>query len=143
MKAVRLVRSGWWDDVVNGDAGRPLVLEDAAADEHIARGNAVYDPQGQAALDGQQATFVGPDEAARRMQAMQDLVDLTEEMGLYDNPVTPDEVREAEGLPPVKRPYGNHSKAAWIEWAVHQGADPAEAAAMTKAELQSLYGERL
>lgn len=147
MRAVRLIRAGWWDDEVNGDPGKPLWLSDDKAESHVVAGNALYDPILQAELDGTpspQTTFVGQEAAAKRLaelteagkrdEAMQALVDLTEEMGLYDT---------VPAEPEMKRPYANHSKAAWIEWAVHQGADPAWAAAQTKNELQSLYGERL
>jgi hypothetical protein len=34
-------------------------------------------------------------------------------------------------------------KAAWVEYAVSQGANPAEAAELTKAQLQASYGGRL
>lgn len=150
MRAVRLVRAGWWDDEVNGDPGRPLWLSDDKAESHVAAGNAVYDPILQAELDGTpspQTTFVGTEAAAKRLtelteagkrdEAMQALVELTEEMGLYDT------VPGDPAKPEMKRPYGNHNKEAWIAWAVHQGADPEWAAAQTKNELQSLYGERL
>lgn len=153
MRAVRLIRAGWWDDEVNGDPGRPLWLSDDKAESHVVAGNALYDPVLQAEMDGTpspQTTFVGADAAAKRLtelteagkrdEAMQQLVELTEELGLYD---TVPEPAPEPAEPAMKRPYGNMSKATWIEWAVHNGADPAWAAAQTKNELQSLYGERL
>ncbi len=162
MRAVILTRAGWWNDQVYGDAGTPLVLDDATAADLVERlRSAVYDPVRQAELDGApspQTTFVGPEKAAQRLdelteaakrdEAMQALVDLTEKMGLYDNPVTPQEIAslvpdDTAEASAMKRPYGNASKAEWIEWAVHQGADAAEAAQLTKNQLMARYGERL
>jgi hypothetical protein len=44
---------------------------------------------------------------------------------------------------PVKRPYSNATKTAWIEWAVDNGCDRDKAEGMTKTQLMSEYGERL
>jgi hypothetical protein len=159
VRAVILTRAGWWNDQVHGDAGARLVLDDETAADLVERlRSAVYDPFGQAELDGApspQTTFVGTEAATARLNALveaqqrddafQAMVDLTEEMGLYDNPVTPQEIDSLvpDGAPVMKRPYGNASKAAWIDWAVHQGADAAEAAELTKNQLMARYGERL
>jgi hypothetical protein len=43
----------------------------------------------------------------------------------------------------LKRPWSNRPKAEWVAYAVSQGHDPDEAAALPKADLMSLYGERL
>lgn len=48
----------------------------------------------------------------------------------------------ATGEPPAA-PVPSAPKQAWIDYAVAQGADPATAAAMTKADLMSRYGGRL
>ena len=55
-----------------------------------------------------------------------------------------------EELDQIPAPPGYHAepvpsdpKPAWVEWAVHQGADRDEALQMTKAELQATYGGRL
>jgi hypothetical protein len=40
-------------------------------------------------------------------------------------------------------PRPQDAKQAWIDWAVASGADPEQAAAMTKADLMSRYGGRL
>lgn len=44
-----------------------------------------------------------------------------------------------------KRPYGNATKAAWVEWAVHVNPEltEEEASAMSKNQLMAEYGERL
>jgi hypothetical protein len=41
---------------------------------------------------------------------------------------------------PVK-PAGNAAKSDWIGWAVHNGADPDDALALTKADLIQKYGQ--
>jgi hypothetical protein len=44
------------------------------------------------------------------------------------------------GVNLAPRPIVNSPKAAWTEYAISQGADPDEAAAMTKAQLIASYG---
>jgi hypothetical protein len=43
----------------------------------------------------------------------------------------------------VERPVTNAPKAAWVEYAVSQGANKLDAQCMTKADLQNQYNERL
>lgn len=52
---------------------------------------------------------------------------------------------EAAGTGPaeVTAPAPADVKQAWVDYAVSQGADPGQAAAMTKADLMSRYGGRL
>ena len=136
MRAVRLVRAGWWDDEVNGDAGRPLWLSDDKAESHVALGNAVYDPVLQAQLEGRpspQTTFVGPEAAAKRLDELKAALDVA----------AVNAEAQVETQAEMKRPYGNASKADWIAWAVHNGADEAEVAGWTKNQLMGTYGERL
>lgn len=42
--------------------------------------------------------------------------------------------------PAVSRPNPTALKAGWVDWAVSQGADRAEAQAMTKEQLKQVYG---
>lgn len=46
------------------------------------------------------------------------------------------------GVPalPTQAPAASAPKAAWVGWAVANGADPAEAEAMTRADLIEAYG---
>jgi hypothetical protein len=51
----------------------------------------------------------------------------------------------ADGSPvaeakPRTRPNVNESKADWVSWAVHEGANPDDADAATKADLIERYG---
>lgn len=46
----------------------------------------------------------------------------------------------AEGGTMTERPAQSAPKADWVGWAVAQGADPEEAAGMTKADLIERYG---
>lgn len=56
----------------------------------------------------------------------------------------PQEALKPETAPePVQPPAPADSKAAWVEYAVSQGASPEEAAGQTKAQLQSAFGGRL
>lgn len=106
--------------------------------------------------------FVGPEAAAARLdqlvrdqqlpadfveaykeetspqEAAQELVELTEELNLYDEPEKPAPVR-----PDMRMPWTTASKADWIDWAVHLGAKAEDAALLTKKDLMSRYGERL
>lgn len=45
-----------------------------------------------------------------------------------------------QGVSAPKRPAVNEPKAAWVAWAVEQGADPDAADAMTKADLIEKHG---
>lgn len=53
------------------------------------------------------------------------------------------EDRAAEPSVPAtpERPTERDSKAAWVDWSVHNGADRAEAEAMTKKDLIGAFGE--
>ena len=50
---------------------------------------------------------------------------------------------QPDALEEASVPASSDPKTAWIEYAVSQGADEAEAARMSKADLQSRYGGRL
>lgn len=55
------------------------------------------------------------------------------------SPYDGDAADASEGAAPHK-PAENALKADWVGWAVHNGADPEEAAAMTKQDLIDAYG---
>lgn len=46
----------------------------------------------------------------------------------------------AEGAQVTKQPSVNAPKAQWVGWAIHNGANPEEAAAATKQDLVDTYG---
>jgi hypothetical protein len=154
MRAVRLTHARWVNERVHGDDGAVLFLDDEEAADVVASGAAVYDtryspppaPAPPAVKDEDTLRFAGEAERA----AADKLVQLTEDLGLYD-PVAvikedladmplPGAEPEAE---PLTKPWTIHSKAKWVEWAIHCGANPGLAAAMTKNELMGRYGERL
>jgi hypothetical protein len=159
VRAVRLTHACGLNERVYGDEGTPLVLDDAEA-EHLVEvlKLAVYDEALQRRLDEvlppeAPVTFVGPEAAAQRMQ---ELVAATEELGLYE-PVTDQDALEAGYPVDVEsagfekpelstasgRPYGNASKADWVNWAVRQGAKREDAQLLSKRDLMGRYGERL
>jgi hypothetical protein len=158
VKAVRLTHACGLNERVIGDEGTVLVLEDAEAEGVVLIGLAVYDEAVQRRLDEvlppeAPVTFVGPEAAAQRMQ---ELADATEELGLYE-PVTdqdalkagyPADVESSDFEKPELstasgRPYGNASKADWVNWAVRQGAKREDAQLLSKRDLMGRYGERL
>lgn len=55
-------------------------------------------------------------------------------------PYTGDAADASEGAGVTERPDGRASKATWVGWAVHNGADVDEAEAMTKQDLIETYG---
>jgi hypothetical protein len=140
---------------VRGDAGDIRVLDDDEARDLVeSLRHAVYAPEHDPAQVYQQATgqqmpsspateppepvdtgFVGPDHAAKRIQ---ELVEYTEELGLYENQQAPE-----DSVPEMTMPWTTAPKATWIDWAVYRGCDPSEAAGMTKNQLMGRYGERL
>ena len=56
------------------------------------------------------------------------------------SPYTGEAADASEGAAVTERPAQSASKAAWVGWAVHLGADPDEAEALTKADLIDRYG---
>jgi hypothetical protein len=147
---------------VQGEKNSVLILEDGEAAALVENSLAVYapgyDPQPSftaggvqeipvvkkenapapdEVLDAVDAAFVGPEHAAKRIQ---ELVEYTEELGLYEN-----QQPEQGTVTEVRQPWTTAPKGDWIAWAVHNGADPEEAAVMTKAQLMNRYsyGERL
>lgn len=191
MKAVRLTRANGLNERVQGDAGAIRFLEDAEAGDMVRRLLAVYapehDPHPSFTAGGAQeipvvkkenaptpdevpaaadVSFVGPEHAAKRMQ---ELVNYTEELGLYENQqavvdqdalelgypldIDPEPQAQDDGFSTertgqgetaeMKQPWTIAPKADWIAWAVQNGEDPQKAAAMKKVDLVSRYGERL
>jgi hypothetical protein len=166
VKAVRLTRANGLNERVQGDATAIRYLEDAEADLMVNELKlAVYAPEHdphpsftasgvqeipvvkrENAPSGEQVVSMmerglTPEEAAR------ELVQLTEEYGLYDDDpvILPGRAADGDGL---TQPWTTHSKAKWIEWALHGShgqprPDLAEVAGLTKNELMSRYGERL
>lgn len=145
MKAIRILQANWLNDEISGDANtirlvRDEMAYDAVEVHHLAEYAPEYD---------QGPTFVGPDAAAKRLEELKAKAAAYEtpvvEQPVIDTPtveyVSPD--TSAETAPEMTQPWTTASKATWIEWAVHQGADATEAAALTKSELMSRYGERL
>lgn len=58
--------------------------------------------------------------------------------------LTQEEIAAAQAQQAAKtQPSPSDPKAAWVEHAVAQGADPAEAEGMTKVQLQQEYGGRM
>lgn len=53
---------------------------------------------------------------------------------------TPDEAADPELPPDPQRPAKAAAKDAWVAWAVHSGAEQAEAEALTKEQLIETYG---
>ena len=131
MRAVRITRACWLNDRVNGDPGSIRTLDDAEAYEAVeVHKVAAYAPEHDP------VTFVGPEAAAEHLDAIILRMDAPEPAVPYEADLIPEKLE-------MKRPYGNASKAAWIDWAVHNGADPQEIAGWTKNELMGRYGERL
>jgi hypothetical protein len=160
MRGVRLTHGSIVHPYI-GDVGTRYLLDDEIAAGVVAAGIAEYveaqegadpevlsatDPDAdspvQRALDGvpedekpremtleeRYAELLNPDGSPRA-----DLFSLDEE----SKPAADEPAKE------IKKPYGNQPKALWAEYAVSKGHDPDEAAGMTKADLMSLYGERL
>lgn len=159
MKAVRVTQANCLTDWIAGDAGDIRMLTDQQAYEAVTVHKiAVYAPEHDP-VPAAPPVPVTP-EPVTVMEFPGTVVDQDaleagypvdvdpEELGLYDDGSYPGGTPYPGAEPAVpgaemKRPYGNASKAAWIDWAVHQGAEAAEAAGMTKNELMNRYGEAL
>jgi hypothetical protein len=169
VKAVRLTRANGLNERVQGDKDAIRVLDDAEADDMVRRLLAVYAPEHDShpsftaggaqeipvrkkenaptadeVLDMTDASFVGPDYAAKRMQ---ELVDYTEELGLYEKYDKETGRTHPEFLPEPEMtlPWTTAPKSDWIDWAVHgdHGQPPVtseDAALLTKRDLMNRYG---
>lgn len=127
-------REGAPDPAEMADAMIAALTRNGLAREPVTDALGIPRAEGDNSLSG---ALVPP---ALEQQAADELTQLTEDLGLYDEPVT---VIDGIDWPLDKRPYGNHSKAMWVRYAIGQGADRAEAARMTKNELMAAYGEAL
>lgn len=131
MRTVRITHSNWVNDWLAGDDGDMRLLTDQQAYEAVELHHlAVYTDNGPELVSSPQAVPVVKIEPG---------LEFPEEPRAADIPEDSGEQPTAE----MKMPWSNASKAAWIDWAAHQGADPEQAAALTKNELMSRYGERL
>ena len=137
MKAVRLTRANGVNERIRGDAHTVLIVEDADADEAVRQELAVYAPEYDPGVPAQEIPIVKKEPAIDPA----DVLDYIEAAEARLNEL--EKVLTDPAEPEMKRPYGNASKAAWIDWAVHSGCDAEEAAGLTKTELMSRYGERL
>jgi hypothetical protein len=139
VRQVRITHANWVSDWLAGDAGATRWLTDEQAYEAVDVYNlAVY-------IDGSTASPPPPPPVAEPVLEIEpsvsaeDLVDHIEAVAdgyPQDSPL-------AQRDTALRMPWSNASKAAWIDWAVHLGADPEQAAGLTKNELMSRYGERL
>lgn len=147
MRAVRLTRANGLNERVQGDANTVRFLEDGEADFLVNELKmAVYapehDPHPSFTASGvQEAPAATTERGLTYEEAAQELTQLTEEYGLYDDEPVQDSA-------PLVQPWTTHSKAKWIEWALHgshgqPAPDPETVAGLTKNELMSRYGERL
>lgn len=156
MRAIRITQANWLNDQVGGDQGTVKLVEDGMAREAVeVHRIAEYAPEWDTPGT---VSFVGPDAAAERMkqlgvtvtdfegereaaerraQAMQQLAEETEKLGLYDTPAVTDVKL------PDSPPAPNDIKMKWIDWAVSQGCSMEDAVGMSKNELMGRYGERL
>jgi hypothetical protein len=127
------------NDWLAGDAGASLTLTDQQAYEAVEQHHlAVYaddGPQAAPALQyAEPVITIEPQLDPEFREQVAEFMDQNDELL----------AKLADGKPePLKMPWSNASKAAWIDWAVHQGAEPEQAAALTKNEHMSKYGERL
>jgi hypothetical protein len=149
MKGVRLTRASGIDGWV-GEAGTRFLVPDDVARDAVASGLLEYIPEDEhnsvPIVKVERAQLPDPDEKPREMTIEERYAEMLNADGspradLFEQepePVTADETPKE-----LKKPYGNRPKAEWIAYAIQQGHDPDEAEGSTKADLMSLYGERL
>jgi len=168
---IRITQSNWLNAEVGGDRGTvKLVSDDMAREAVEVHQIAEYAPEydqpapSWSAGDAQEIPAVrknGPsgEQAAEMMQqgltpeqAADQLTQLSEELGLYDDPshqrwedaAEPGDI-EPYAEPEMTMPSAKDSRGAWAKWARHQDPQlsPQKAAALTKGQLMATYGERL
>ena len=155
VKMLHYISGGRWDDRDWPPGGGEIEVPDWEGADLIAGGNAI--PAGAAprasaepeAVAAPASTEPGAGAAAPPDEGTQQLPGQPPEPEPV-LPPPPDRDPEPEpepALPPEaagpEPPQPSDLKQAWIDWAVTQGADPEQAAAMTKADLMSRYGGRL
>ncbi|HEY1700886.1 MAG TPA: hypothetical protein VGG75_14340 [Trebonia sp.] len=157
MRAIRITQANWLNDQVGGDRNDIKLVQDemayGAVEVHqIAVYAPEYDPvpfpvmPAETAVELQDTPLTVAESAGQaERDAADELVKMSEELGLYDDPPHQpwEDAAGPSDVEPPKMPWITHSKAKWVEWAIHQGANSGLAAAMTKNELMSRYGERL
>lgn len=84
---------------------------------------------------GHAAHRVQPEPGSDLEKQLQDLAEAGE-----DNWVRVEDAEPEQGSDEPKRPSRADNKAAWVDWAVANDADRAEAEAMTKDDLIKAYG---
>lgn len=147
MHAVRLIRACMLSPRIGGDAGTVLLVEDSEARDLVENlCLAVYAPEYDPAPNSVVPELVCEEEAPAPRPTSRDVTDVP--LPDDDEPWwRPGPIRDETGAPgtaqDMRRPWTTHSKADWIAWAVHNGADPDVAAQMSKVDLMSRYGERL
>ncbi len=158
MRTVRITHANWVSDWLAGDAGAIRHLTDEQAYEAVeVLALAVYTDGGSyTPPPPPQADPVLTIEPVMTQEHVEANLELEEDFPItvtygtepleeYD-PVKAIEADLADMPNPgseMKMPWTNASKAAWVDWAVYKGADPAEAAGLTKIQLMSRYGERM
>lgn len=134
MRAIRITQANWLNAEVAGDANTVKRVSDDMARDAVAIGIAVYAPEYDQDVPPAQAAPVARTETQPDPGDLLDHIEAVADGHPEDSPLV-----QAE----MKMPWSNASKAAWTDWAVHQGADPEQVAGLTKNELMSRYGERL
>lgn len=167
MRTVRVTHANWVSDWLAGDAGSIRVLTDEQAYEAVeVLALAVYvdggsytpppppvaepvltiepDTQAWPEVEADLAERY-PDEPVMTQEHVEANLELEEDFPITVTYGTPalDDKAAPEPAAELKQPWSNASKAAWVDWAVAHGCDPARAAGMTKNELMGNYGERL
>lgn len=150
MRQVRITHANWVNDWLAGEAGAIRYLTDEQAREAVEVHHlAVYADGGSyAPPPPPQAEPVLAIEPGLQYNEPEEDFPITVTYGNAQEAYDPvkaieDDLADMPRPAEVKMPWTTHSKAAWIDWAVHNGADPEQAAALTKNELMSRYGERL
>ena len=125
MRRVKLLRAYKMDDpLIVGDTGEELRLRDFVASFVVQQGDAIY-------LDEE------PQPGPSRV-----------ELEKQETEIQAGTLKQVSEDEPMKRPYGNAPKAAWVRYAAHGDhgqpfMSEERAEGLTKADLMSKFGERL
>ena len=134
MKIVQLVHSSIIHPWI-GDAGQRFEVEDSQATELVGSGFMTY------SLKVEPSPYGAP--IAFDQETGEIVTETPAPAPAVGQPRDETSSGSSEDDGPPKPPWSNRPKAEWVAYAVSQGHDPDEAAALPKADLMSLYGERL
>jgi hypothetical protein len=153
VRAIRIVEANWLNDEIGGDKNTVKSVSDDMAREavevwHIAEYAPEYENHSWSAGAVQQPAAEPVPPAVTEFPVQEPSPEFREQAAEFMDANDELLARLDDEPVPLRMPWSNASKADWIRWAAHGDhgqprIDEGAAAALTRNELMSRYGERL